>query len=169
MYKFNDLTGEKVGKLTVIEQNGRTKDRRIIWKCKCECGNIVNVSSHDLKNGHTKSCGCLQKEIISNIRYRHGDRDERLYGVWKSMKQRCENKNCKSYKWYGAKGVSVCSDWHDYSVFKQWAIEHGYDKNAEYGKCTIDRIDSYKDYSPDNCRWVSMAIQATNKRAYVQT
>lgn len=164
MYKFNDLTGMTFGRLEVIEQNGRTSDRHILWKCKCECGKFTNVSSRELRSGKTKSCGCLQKDKIREMRYRHGDRDSRLYSVWKTMKKRCENKNCKSYKWYGAKGVSVCDEWHDYSAFKKWAFDNDYDEKAEKGECTIDRINPYGDYEPSNCRWVSMGEQARNKR-----
>lgn len=168
MYKFNDLTGMAFGRLKVIEQNGRTSDRHILWKCKCECGKFTNVSSRELRSGKTKSCGCLQKDKIREMRYKHGDRNSRLYSVWKTMKKRCENKNCKSYKWYGAKGVSVCDEWHDYSAFKKWALDNGYDEKAEKGDCTIDRINPYGDYEPSNCKWVSMAEQARNKRNSVQ-
>lgn len=81
MYKHNDLSGMLFGRLTVIKESGRTKDRHILWKCKCECGNTVDVSSRDLLSGHTKSCGCLQKDTIKTIRIKHGDRDARLYSV----------------------------------------------------------------------------------------
>ena len=164
MYKFNDLTEKRFEKLTAIEQAGRSKDRHILWKCKCDCGNIVLVSGHDLVSGHTKSCGCLQKERTSEVRYKHGDRDARLYSVWKTMKKRCENPKSKSYQWYGAKGVSVCEEWHDYSVFKEWALNNGYDESAIKGQCTIDRINPYGNYEPDNCRWISITEQAKNKR-----
>lgn len=166
MYKFNDLTNEHFGKLTVIRQNGRTKDRHIIWECVCECGNIVNVMGKDLKSGHTKSCGCIQADAVRKSRLIHGDRDARLYSVWKSMKKRCENSNHKDYKWYGAKGVIVCEEWHDYTVFKEWALESGYNENAERGECTIDRINHYGNYEPSNCRWVSIAEQNRNKRVH---
>lgn len=167
MYKYNDLNGMVFGRLTVVEESGRTKDRHILWKCQCECGNEVNVASKELVSGHTKSCGCLQKDAIRNLRYKHGDRDSRLYSVWKSMKKRCENSNHKDYRWYGAKGVSVCDEWHDYRAFKKWAMNNGYDGNVEKGRCTIDRIDPYGDYEPNNCRWVSMKEQAKNKRRSV--
>ena len=164
MYKHNDLTGMKVFNLTVMRQDGRTKDRHIKWLCRCDCGNEVSVSSKDLISGHTKSCGCFQKEAVSKAKHIHGDRDARLYSVWKSMKKRCENKSNKAYKWYGAKGVSVCEEWHDYLVFKEWAMMSGYDPNAKYGECTIDRIDPYGNYEPSNCRWVDAKTQASNKR-----
>lgn len=164
MYRFDDLAGKRFGRLVAVEQSGRTKDRHILWKCECDCGNAINVSSRDLKDSHTRSCGCLQKDVVSNMRLKHGDRDARLYSVWKTMKKRCENERCKSFKWYGGNGVTVCEAWHDYITFKKWALQNGYDEKAEYGKCTIDRIDPCGNYEPGNCRWVSMAEQAKNKR-----
>jgi hypothetical protein len=168
MYKYNDLTGKKYGRLTVVGQYGRSKDRHILWKCVCDCGHEAIVAGRDLTSGHSKSCGCLQKETTHTIRYKHGDRDARLYSVWKSMKKRCENKRCKSYHWYGAKGVSVCTEWMEYKTFKEWALANGYDSLAPFGECTIDRIDPYGNYEPSNCRWISMSEQSKNKRKSVE-
>lgn len=79
------------------------------------------------------------------------------------MRARCNNPNNKSFKYYGGKGVLVCDEWSDYSVFKRWAENNGYDKNAKYGDCTIDRINPNGNYEPSNCRWVDMATQNNNK------
>lgn len=165
MYKHNDLSGMRFGKLTVMKENGRSKDRHITWDCICDCGNHVTATGRDLVNGHTKSCGCQRKEILSNVRTKHGDRDARLYSVWKTMKKRCENPNCKSYKYYGAMGVSVCEAWHDYRNFKAWALDNGYEETARHGDCTIDRINPCGNYEPANCRWVDMSTQNRNKRS----
>ena len=164
MHRRNDLNNCKFGKLTVIKENGRSKDRHILWECVCDCGKKVNVIGRDLITGHTQSCGCLQREIIAKIRKKHGDRDARLYLVWKGIKKRCENPKDKACAWYGAKGVKVCEEWHDYINFKVWALENGYDSNAERGKCTIDRKNPYGNYEPSNCQWVDMNVQANNKR-----
>lgn len=163
-----DLTNNKFGRLTVVSYAGKTKYRHSKWLCKCDCGNEVIVSGNSLKRGHTQSCGCLQKENTSKARYKHGGRKrhsdtERLYYVWAEMRSRCNNANNKEYQFYGGKGVKVCEEWNDYSAFRKWALQNGYDKNAEYGKCTIDRIDNNGNYEPNNCRWVSMAIQNANK------
>lgn len=165
MYKHNDLKGLRFGRLEVICENGRSKDRHIMWLCRCDCGNEMTAMGKDLLSGHTQSCGCKQKDTLSDLRYKHGDRDARLYSVWKSMKKRCENQNCKSYKNYGKKGVSVCPEWHEYAEFKRWALKNGYDETAPHGACTIDRINPYGNYEPSNCRWVGMDVQAKNKRA----
>ena len=170
MYRFNDLTNQKIGRLTVICQQGRNKDRHILWLCECECGNKIVVSSNALKSGHTQSCGCLQKDNTSKARKKHGASGnhknvERLYKVWVSMRARCNNPQNKSYQYYGGRGVKVCYEWDDYSNFKSWALENGYDDSANYGDCTIDRIDVNGDYEPSNCRWVDIATQNKNKRA----
>ena len=81
----------------------------------------------------------------------------------------CENSNHRDYKLYGAKGVTVCEEWHDYTVFKEWTLKNGYNENAEKGECTIDRINPYGNYEPSNYRWVSMEVQRKNKRVHQDT
>lgn len=84
------------------------------------------------------------------------DRLNRIY--WK-MKERCYNKTCVSYKYYGKKGVTVCKQWlDDYNTFKSWALENGYSDSL-----TLDRIDNAKGYTPSNCRWVTMKEQQNNR------
>lgn len=81
------------------------------------------------------------------------------------MRKRCNNPKDKSYKYYGALGVKVCEEWNSYQAFKVWALNNGYDENAPHGECTIDRINPFGDYTPNNCRWVNMMVQSHNKRA----
>ena len=176
-----NLTGQKFGRLTAIAPCGHTNQGQLIWYCKCDCGGFKVVPGYVLTRGDTRSCGCLKHEAavkrgkelgsaphIQNIR--HGafinGRHERLYHVWKSMKERCYKPYNNSYKYYGARGIKVCDEWlSDYGAFRKWAIENGYDETAEFMKCTIDRIDANGDYTPKNCRWVDMKIQNQNKRA----
>ena len=79
------------------------------------------------------------------------------------MRERCFTPSCKDYKDYGGRGISICQAWDDFSTFKTWAIENGYSYTAEFGKCTIDRIDVNGNYRPENCRWVGMDVQQRNQ------
>jgi hypothetical protein len=81
------------------------------------------------------------------------------------MGDRCENKKNKSYAYYGAQGVRVCDEWDsDYAKFRDWAMANGYDPEAEFQQCTLDRINPFGDYEPSNCRWVDIVTQERNRR-----
>lgn len=168
MGNFEDLTGKKFNRLTVIERAGSNKNKQALWLCKCDCGNEVKVISADLKSGHTKSCGCLHIQRIiqynKQTKSTHNMTNTRLYKIWYTMKQRCYYTKHKSYNNYGAKGIRICQEWiNDFQSFYDWAIKNGYDENAKYGKCTLDRIDVNGNYEPDNCRWVDMKVQTRNR------
>lgn len=155
--KPSDITGMRFGSLVAIRRVGETSDRESLWLMKCDCGNERIVRLGHLRRGATTTCGHNAKP--------HDKEDERLYRVFHGMKARCYNENNNVYKFYGAKGVRVCDEWlNDFQSFRDWAMANGYDPHAPRGECTIDRVDPYGDYSPDNCRWVSMEVQRGNKR-----
>ena len=158
---FQDHTGERFGKLTVLECTGRSKDGNPIWLCRCDCGNMHEATARNLVHGKVKSCGCKRHE---GTRTTHGEADSRLYNVWNAMKQRCSNPNNTAWHNYGERGIRVCDEWQTFESFKEWAIANGYDESAKYGKCSIDRIDTDGDYTPDNCRWVDYVVQGNNRR-----
>lgn len=166
--QMRDLTGQRFGRLTVIDRGedyiSPKGKRHVRWNCICDCGNKTVVDTNDLRRGHTMSCGCYKIDVTGEKARTHGGREDRLYHVFSNMKNRCFNKNSQDYKYYGGRGITICDDWLDYAVFKEWAYNNGYDENAPKGQCTIDRIDVNGDYCPDNCRWVPMNIQCVNKR-----
>ena len=155
-----DISGKKFGRLKVIEYS-HTKRKKAYWKYVCDCENICIVEGSKLRNGHTKSCGCILKEI-NRSRKINDDVRTRLYKVWRNMKHRCENTNDEHFDYYGGRGIKVCDEWQDFSVFYNWCVKSGYKVGL-----TIDRKDPNGNYEPSNCRWITLKEQQRNKRSNV--
>ena len=172
MGQLIDLTGRKFGKLTVVK---RVEDHiqksgapKAMWLCKCECGGERIVYGQALRAGKAIDCGCDTHERLSALSREHatthGGSKTRLYKIWRHMRERCSKPKCKEYKFYGARGITVCPEWNDFTVFRDWCYANGYDPGAKRGKCTLDRIDTNGNYEPSNCRFVDMATQSRNTR-----
>ena len=160
--RTEDLTGQKFGRLTVLSFSEYIK-RRAHWNCLCDCGNEKVIRGSSLKSGHTTSCGCLDRKWLEKHGLTTGGKNRRLHGCWSAMLSRCYNPADVGHKNYMQKGITVCEEWkEDFAVFHAWAIDNGYDDTL-----TLDRRDNDEGYSPDNCRWVSMAEQNQNRGSNV--
>ena len=155
-----DIMGMRFGKAVVCEDAGRNKRKEKLWICQCDCGNKFTATSYHLRSGHTKSCGCLQREKSALVHTTHGKSHTRLWGIWIGMRSRCNLETHFNYALYGGRGIKVCDEWNDnFENFYKWAINNGYTDNL-----TLDRIDNDKGYSPDNCYWADNITQGNNRR-----
>lgn len=152
MHAVIDLSGKTFGRLTVIGFSH--KDKSAYWTCSCTCGKDGVFSSKGLQAGSTTSCGCAQRDAVT----KHGLSYHPLYGTWIDMIARCHDSKNKAFKWYGAKGVSVCERWKENPQFF-------FDDMGDRPKGTsLDRVDGTTGYNKDNCTWAAESQQQNNRR-----
>lgn len=162
-----DLVGQRFGRLTVTGYAGTDKRGEAVWDCICDCGSKSAVRGSHLRKGAVQSCGCYAKEATAERmrvtrtkgNTRHGCTDTRLYSTWTNMKTRCLNPNNRTYKWYGAVGVTICQEWMQFENFKEWALSSGYQEDL-----TIERVNPFGNYCPENCKWIPLVEQRRNQR-----
>jgi len=151
----SNRVGERHGRL-VVKKLFDKKGDEIRWECICDCGKTAIVFSNNLARGHSKSCGCIEKEHPNATI--HGWANHPLFDVWVGIKGRCYNKNTKEYKYYGARGVKMCDEWlNNAPAFIKWALENGWnnglvvDKDIKSLTIGIPALI----YSPDMCSIVT--------------
>ena len=155
-----DLTEQRFGRLVAIQCAGSGNHGRL-WLVECDCGTQTIVRAGDLRSGNTTSCGCGQREAAARscvARSTHGLSGHRIMTIHRGMIARCYDPKATSYPYYGARGISVCEEWHDLCAFAEWAFSNGYSDNL-----TIDRVENNRGYEPDNCRWATYKDQANNR------
>jgi hypothetical protein len=162
MKKVDMTAGARFGRLVIIKEVERIilKPRAYVRRflCRCDCGEEKVVSGYKLRNGSTRSCGCLKHNRGDGVTNKSPQ--ERLYIIWNCMKQRCRPNSKKYRKNYFDRGIAVCPEWlNNFNAFYEWAVSNGYSPTL-----SIDRINNNKGYSPDNCRWATSKQQMNNVR-----
>lgn len=153
-----NFEGQRFGKLLVNKYIGKNKYGLSRYECLCDCGETTEVYLCNLKSGQTKSCGCLRKEINTT----HGQTNTRTYRIWADMNKRCLNQNCKEYKNYGGRDITVCERWDPQ---KGGSFENFFKDMGEKPKNkTLDRIKNNLGYYKENCHWATTEQQSRNKR-----
>lgn len=152
-----DLVGQRFGRLIVLERVDNDQHRKTRLLCLCNCGTEVVVRSSSLKNGDTRSCGCLRKETLTKHGHTVGGILSKTYTIWMGMLQRCFNSKSRYYYCYGKRGITVCKRWKKFENFLK-------DMGETPIYLQLDRIKNDKNYCKSNCRWVTRKEQQRNKR-----
>ena len=159
--KAKEIVGETFGMLTVLELSSeKTKSGNFLYICKCDCGKVLTIPKSNLYRSENPSCGCYGHKLASERMSKYQNRgNKKMYNVWFSMKDRCNNTKNKNYKNYGERGIKVCDRWLE-------SFDNFYEDMGERpsSKHQLDRIDNNGNYEPSNCRWTLPQSNVINRR-----
>lgn len=161
-FSRKDITGMKRWKLTAIEDVGKNKHGKRLWRFKCDCGGECITTAARFLGDHTKSCGCLQRQVLAEFSTKPGKSHTPLYRVWDNMTRRCGLRgkpNKLEAKYYVDRGITGCEEWRVFENFEKWALANGYSEGLE-----LDRRDVNGNYCPENCHFVTHTANMRNLR-----
>lgn len=153
------LIGQRFGRLTVTAAAGSDHNGKTTWRVECGCGKVLVAVGSRLRDGQTKSCGCLQRDTVSKRNHKHGLSHSPEHKIWRGIIARCENSNEQSFQYYGARGIKMHPEWRD--DFMAFLRDIGPRPSSRH---EIDRIDVNGNYAPGNVRWTLPSIQRLNQR-----
>lgn len=157
MPKAIELSGKKFGRLVAVRPSGK-RGRMTMWLCKCDCGKEHIARGTHLTTGRIKSCGCFQDECRIKTHTTHGRTHTAEYRAWRLMIGRCLDPKNNGFKYYGERGIKICSRWMD---FENFFADMGLKPSSRH---SLDRKNCNGNYEPDNCRWATAVEQQNNKR-----
>ena len=159
--RFVDLTGRRFQRLTAIRYVGKNTNCCHFWGCRCDCGKETVVMTSNLTRGTTRSCGCLQREVVTNRNTTHGltHKNRVEYIAWVNIRNRCKDPKNRYYKDYGGRGIEICERWMHFELFFE---DVGPRPSLDH---SLDRIDNEKGYFKENVRWATPFEQAANRRS----
>lgn len=161
MPKLIDITGHKYGRLMVDGISHRNARGIIVWDCTCDCGSKVKSYSNNMRSGSAISCGCYQKERVSESHTKHGMSLSLEYKIYIGIKDRCLNHKNSRYMSYGGRGITICDEWLGETGFERFIYDMG---KKPFKGASIDRIDNNSGYYNGNCRWADSVTQSHNTR-----
>jgi hypothetical protein len=154
--KFEDLTGQKFNRLSVVKYVGKAKSGQSRWLCRCDCGNTIEAVGSHLKTGNIKSCKCLLKENMSNLR--HGMSYTVEWNSYHSCKKRCKPENAAKYPDHAGKGIEF-----RFNSFEEFFAELGPRPEPKFAYSTDRWPNPYGHYEKGNVRWATKEQQALNR------
>lgn len=158
------MENQRFGAWVVIEKTSKRANGNILWNCQCDCGVIRLVRATALNRGKSLHCGCKTGEINRDHSQTHGlsrGSHNSIYLIWQGIKNRCLNEKAFAYKDYGGRGIKICEEWLNFENFYRDMLE-GYEKGL-----TIERNNVNGNYEKSNCKWITRAEQANNRRTTI--